>query len=575
MNDAGRIGFVLKDAYNPLTTYEALDVVYSRNATYAAKTTTTGVLPTSTATANWQLLIDGDINGLNHHCTINPSGTEYTANWLLEEGVLITPDSKDIYRVEVDGKERLYFWDSTNSRYSIVAGGGHTLVNDSGTAVAARDNLQFNGMNIEDDPTNNKTIVHAQLKICPTQAEWNLKSDAEKNDPNTYWVLPWASGDFFATDKTPVGTVIQVTAAKTGEVTGITTPTGAFPSKDYLVCDGAVKQIADYPKLANHFTDVYGSSNYFGGNGTTTFAVPDFTTDFPENGVLSIKAQISTDIITIATVDDSIATGENVWSASKTSAIKTQADNLRSESAVLGAKNLLKNTATSNTVNGVTFTVNSDGTITANGTATENINFNFEFPFNLNGNYLFSGCPTDGTFGKYYVYIWDGTTNARVKKWDGITACDSDFGNGNVECQLLAGHRLFYVMNVMQNFTASNLTFKPMIRLASDPDSTYVPYAMTNRELTDLDVKKLSLLPIRFDGNCDDLSAGMVYVTSEATHKPAAWIILLTFSSSSANLKTDYMAQLGFSITSNNVYYRMKANNTWGSWYRLTGTVVS
>ena len=33
--------------------------------------------------------------------------------------------------------------------------------------------------------------------------------------------------------------------------------------------------------------------------------------------------------------------------------------------------------------------------------------------------------------------------------------------------------------------TANNDVFYPMLRLASDPDDTYVPYVMTNKELTE------------------------------------------------------------------------------------------
>ena len=41
------------------------------------------------------------------------------------------------------------------------------------------------------------------------------------------------------------------------------------------------------------------------------------------------------------------------------------------ESAVASGKNLLNNTAKSKTENGVTFTVNADGSVTVNGTATD------------------------------------------------------------------------------------------------------------------------------------------------------------------------------------------------------------
>lgn len=48
----------------------------------------------------------------------------------------------------------------------------------------------------------------------------------------------------------------------------------------YLVCDGTEYNIADYPYLAQHFQDEFGSVNYFGGDGTTTFAVPDLRGEF-------------------------------------------------------------------------------------------------------------------------------------------------------------------------------------------------------------------------------------------------------------------------------------------------------
>lgn len=65
---------------------------------------------------------------------------------------------------------------------------------------------------------------------------------------------------------TPVGTVISVM--------GTTAPV------NYLACDGTVYNIADYTELANYFNEQFGSTNFFGGNGTTTFAVPDLRGEF-------------------------------------------------------------------------------------------------------------------------------------------------------------------------------------------------------------------------------------------------------------------------------------------------------
>lgn len=55
---------------------------------------------------------------------------------------------------------------------------------------------------------------------------------------------------------------------------------GTTAPKHYLICDGTEYNIADYPNLAEHFKTDFGSFNYFGGDGTTTFAVPDLRGEF-------------------------------------------------------------------------------------------------------------------------------------------------------------------------------------------------------------------------------------------------------------------------------------------------------
>lgn len=55
---------------------------------------------------------------------------------------------------------------------------------------------------------------------------------------------------------------------------------GKNPPRHYLVCDGTEYNIADYPILANHFLTEFEEYNYFGGDGITTFAVPDLRGEF-------------------------------------------------------------------------------------------------------------------------------------------------------------------------------------------------------------------------------------------------------------------------------------------------------
>ena len=55
---------------------------------------------------------------------------------------------------------------------------------------------------------------------------------------------------------------------------------GNTAPKHYLICDGTKYNISDYPYLAEHFKTEFGNYNYFGGDGITTFAVPDLRGEF-------------------------------------------------------------------------------------------------------------------------------------------------------------------------------------------------------------------------------------------------------------------------------------------------------
>lgn len=160
------------------------------------------------------------------------------------------------------------------------------------------------------------TKYFPRILVCETEAEWNAMSDDEKNDPHTWWFRPWATSDIYASDKTPIGTVISVTTAKTGEVSGISTPTGNFPTKDYLVCNNQQVELSEYPDLAEHFKTVYGSATYFGGSGTK-FSMPNFSAEYPTNGILCIKARISSDIVSMSELKDTATSKESSWSSTK------------------------------------------------------------------------------------------------------------------------------------------------------------------------------------------------------------------------------------------------------------------
>lgn len=128
------------------------------------------------------------------------------------------------------------------------------------------------------------------------------------------------------------------------------------------------------------------------------------------------------------------------------------------------SKNLLENTATSTEHNGVTFTVNDDGSVTANGKASTQASIAIKNVFNLpNGEYILSGCPTGGSSSTYRMTVNVGGTV-------GI-----DYGEGvnfTINNEVIFNVTIF----ISTGQTVDNLAFYPMIRKADVTDNTYEMY---------------------------------------------------------------------------------------------------
>lgn len=142
-----------------------------------------------------------------------------------------------------------------------------------------------------------------------------------------------------------------------------------------------------------------------------------------------------------------------------------------------GAVNMCKNNATTQIINGITFTVNDDGTVTADGTATANADLDLNPGFIEKANVLYrlSGGPSGGSQSTWLLYERN-SPNA-LDTGDGVLFSRTEDVTASVRIRIYAGQ------------TVSNLIFKPMISVASY-DGDYVPYAKSNKELTD-DVNNL------------------------------------------------------------------------------------
>ena len=169
------------------------------------------------------------------------------------------------------------------------------------------------------------------------------------------------------------------------------------------------------------------------------------------------------------------AIGGDEWSAAGNPITVNMGENRIESVAVHGkteqftttGKNLLQNTATSRTINGVTFEVNADGSVKANGTATGGsanlyINQGVMLPA---GSYIVGNCDATGS-EKVYIQF----ANPSIGKYVNVTGAEKQY-------TIASDAKDFYcAIVVSEGQTVSNRTFYPMMRLASVTDATYEPY---------------------------------------------------------------------------------------------------
>jgi hypothetical protein len=141
-----------------------------------------------------------------------------------------------------------------------------------------------------------------------------------------------------------------------------------------------------------------------------------------------------------------------------------------------GAKNLLKISGTSKTVNGITFTVNSDGSISVSGTASSDTDAVFNLTENLNlqsGSYVFSpGFPNGSSGSTFFCDIFD-----------------SGYSNRSIAYQerSIPDTTKIIRLIVARGYTANNITLFPMVCTAANRQisAAFVPYRPSYQELCD------------------------------------------------------------------------------------------
>lgn len=155
-----------------------------------------------------------------------------------------------------------------------------------------------------------------------------------------------------------------------------------------------------------------------------------------------------------------------------------------------GSKNILENTAdASRVLAGVTWTKNADGSITATGTSTGvsavrvagvqgSSTYASAVPIPA-GRYIISASGFDDETFRFAIGIFEDADASRVTR---------NIYNSPVDIEITTNTARFDFSCVISRsgVTASVDTFYPMIRPAAITDSTFQPYAPTNRQLYEL-----------------------------------------------------------------------------------------
>ena len=169
--------------------------------------------------------------------------------------------------------------------------------------------------------------------------------------------------------------------------------------------------------------------------------------------------------------------------------IQNQINDIIEDNQVLGAWNLAPNEAVTQVISPVTFTVNSDKTVTVSGTTGasdyKSLNLTDKAYLEAGRTYYLSGCPAGGgSIGAFKYMLQLVTTNNTNPTYLYGQGLDSGDGSGAFAVAESGNYRIR--INTYPNQTYSNLVFKPM--LALQPNTPYTPWCMTNKELTPVDI---------------------------------------------------------------------------------------
>lgn len=226
---------------------------------------------------------------------------------------------------------------------------------------------------------------------------------------------------------------------------------------------------------------------------------------------ISVKTSTSDEYVLTVTNEDGSYDTPNLKGGADSEIWKTQ--------GALGAKNLLVYPYANGdgVYTGMSVATDNDGVITINGTNNTD-----------STGYYFIKNRTSASTKEFVSWLKSKGTSFRLSGGSSAIPIQVDFYNG----ENFAGSKqsqsndtsvvvdiptnadsMHMFLRFNRNVTADNLTIYPMIRLASDPDDTWQPYAPTNKQLSDSLHESTDIVDIS-DSFYSELAEGITINTS-------------------------------------------------------------
>ena len=292
--------------------------------------------------------------------------------------------------------------------------------------------------------------------------------------------------------KTQVDDIVTAVKNSRFEVVATLPTTDIKTNVIYLV----PKSPSQTSNVKNEYINLDGTTSGWEKIGDTEIDLSDYVTTQALNTALA-NYTTTADLTTLLAAKQDVLTFDNAPTENSNNPVKSggvynSEQDIYKINGFLGAKNLVQYpyfygiSGHTETLNDVDFTINDDLSITIDGTSTNSGEIYYAIKKNIyindlkSKNLILSSGGVSGTDVWLGVYEYDQEGTSTVTHT--YTTKDADTVAFTLDDTTI---KINVFIRVKALATIDNVTIYPMLRYAEDIDSTYQPYAKTNRQLTE------------------------------------------------------------------------------------------